>query len=386
MNSRYTLRSSNENSNCLQKKVVLPQPIQVWLQQRKCDCYAHLIKESTDSNSNAPTLIHLFKKITTLGRQSKCDVVFDSLIHPMNISRIHAKLEMTADGVVISDLSTNGIFVNNEKVTFKTLRDGDLITLAGGKSIEIGTIFKQPSSSFNFRYEVLKKGESPTTNIDNTSDFLTSTSENCLDTVSDEYYSMNLRANTVRGNVTCPMCKKLFVVPITLSCGHTFCYTCDLEYSMKYGNCYECPICFQKARTRTKSIVIESIVDNIIKGDTQRDKSLFEERQRFARMYLLNTPTLYGKINVSKLPYGFGEWKEEQKLEVQKLMSIVSGIERENWFVALGITKFDLIHASNDIIIQTLRNLKINFNDSDDPKIKLALIFVYINTNPTIPQ
>ncbi|ELP86408.1 hypothetical protein EIN_030890 [Entamoeba invadens IP1] len=350
-----------------------------WLMKKECDCYAHLVKMDRDSKSNAPTLIHLYKKNTVLGRSSQCDVVFDSLIHPMSISRTHAKLEITEEGIVIRDSSTNGVFVNNEKVNFRILKDGDIITLAGGKGIQNGKHFEQPNSPFKFQYVVLKKGKRPSALLENTSELLTSTSETCLDTVSEEYYSMNLRADTVKGNCTCSMCKKLFVVPITLNCGHTFCYTCDLQHAMRNGNKYECPICFERANIRCRSIVIESVVQNLLKSEGKMEGVLFEERQKFARMYLLNTDTIYGDISVKKLPYGMKKWTPEQTIEVNNLMKKVSGIERENWFVALGITKYDLIRTSPEEVITVLDNLNIEYFEEDDEKTKLALVFAYIN-------
>ena len=64
------------------------------------------------------------KDETTIGRGSQADIqVIDE-----GISRRHASIRLSGDGVVVSDLgSTNGTFLNGEKVATHALRDGDKI-------------------------------------------------------------------------------------------------------------------------------------------------------------------------------------------------------------------------------------------------------------------
>ncbi len=59
---------------------------------------------------------------TVLGRHVECDIRIDD----QGISRRHAELEVTGEGLVVRDLgSSNGTFVNGEKVSEKTLSVGD---------------------------------------------------------------------------------------------------------------------------------------------------------------------------------------------------------------------------------------------------------------------
>jgi len=68
----------------------------------------------------------LDKKPLTLGRGSGCDVVLES----PNVSREHARVQMTPDGCEICDLnSTNGVYVNGRRVSRAILRPGDQISL-----------------------------------------------------------------------------------------------------------------------------------------------------------------------------------------------------------------------------------------------------------------
>lgn len=65
----------------------------------------------------------------TIGRSAECDVI---LPDPMRVvSSFHAKIERSFAGVFLYDTSTNGIFVNGEKVdNGVALSDGDRVTVA----------------------------------------------------------------------------------------------------------------------------------------------------------------------------------------------------------------------------------------------------------------
>ena len=69
-----------------------------------------------DVRDGAPMLV---------GRAPTCDVpVFDP-----TVSRRHAELSLVAGGVKVTDLgSANGTFVNGEKITDRTVRNGDVVT------------------------------------------------------------------------------------------------------------------------------------------------------------------------------------------------------------------------------------------------------------------
>ena len=61
-----------------------------------------------------------------VGRSSELDMV---LVEDM-VSRKHAKITTTGDQIVIQDLgSTNGTFVNSDRVSSQRLSDGDRITV-----------------------------------------------------------------------------------------------------------------------------------------------------------------------------------------------------------------------------------------------------------------
>lgn len=72
---------------------------------------------------------------TEIGRALECDI---SILEPA-LSRKHAELELTDDGLLIRDLgSVNGTFVNGEKVDEVSLHDGDVLAFGRIKFIVSG--------------------------------------------------------------------------------------------------------------------------------------------------------------------------------------------------------------------------------------------------------
>ena len=61
-----------------------------------------------------------------IGRKADCDIQIDSLA----VSGRHAKVATTGQICVLEDLnSTNGTFVNNQKITTHTLKNGDVVQI-----------------------------------------------------------------------------------------------------------------------------------------------------------------------------------------------------------------------------------------------------------------
>ncbi|HEU4977263.1 MAG TPA: FHA domain-containing protein [Solirubrobacteraceae bacterium] len=71
-------------------------------------------------------LVPLEREWTRVGRSLAADVRFDD----PTVSRRHALIVRQADGVrVLDDRSLNGVFVNGERVEWRTLQDGDEIVV-----------------------------------------------------------------------------------------------------------------------------------------------------------------------------------------------------------------------------------------------------------------
>jgi hypothetical protein len=71
--------------------------------------------------------IRLSRAVLTIGRRESCDIRFP---YP-NLSQLHAELTFRAGCWYIRDLnSTNGVMVNDVRVSAKRLHSGDVITIA----------------------------------------------------------------------------------------------------------------------------------------------------------------------------------------------------------------------------------------------------------------
>lgn len=93
---------------------------------------------SVNNEKKAPTIhnlviektgrkIPLVKPVQTLGKNEDNDIIIDEYY----VSRTHAKFIVTENGISVEDLnSTNGTFVNGEKIKGKELRPGDVIVFA----------------------------------------------------------------------------------------------------------------------------------------------------------------------------------------------------------------------------------------------------------------
>ena len=90
----------------------------------------------TQSNRLALELSYLVKGVRTclrfergsvlIGRTPQCDVVLSA----SQVSREHARVSLDGDRWTLSDLgSSNGCFVNGERIQQRALADGDLISL-----------------------------------------------------------------------------------------------------------------------------------------------------------------------------------------------------------------------------------------------------------------
>ena len=80
-----------------------------------------LVQTSGDSG-----IVHKLGRRTTIGRTPDNDLRIDAEF----ISRRHAVLLASATSAIVEDLnSTNGVYVNGERVTRRELREGDLLTI-----------------------------------------------------------------------------------------------------------------------------------------------------------------------------------------------------------------------------------------------------------------
>jgi pSer/pThr/pTyr-binding forkhead associated (FHA) protein len=81
-----------------------------------------ILKSSSLETASALTFRVQAGAIRTVGRTTGADFIVDAAL----VSRLHCRLEAAEDGIVVIDLSsTNGTYVNDERVSRGQLTDGD---------------------------------------------------------------------------------------------------------------------------------------------------------------------------------------------------------------------------------------------------------------------
>lgn len=102
-----------------------------------------------------------------IGRDAGCDVVV-----PRNeVSRRHAEIAATEDGYVVRDTSSNGVFVNGEKIQGSLrLSRADVIRVGGEEFRFYADVLNPtpPSASISTKEGVVLRSESPTPSLANT--------------------------------------------------------------------------------------------------------------------------------------------------------------------------------------------------------------------------
>jgi pSer/pThr/pTyr-binding forkhead associated (FHA) protein len=71
-------------------------------------------------------IVHVLGRRTTIGRTPDNELCIDS----DSVSRHHAVALQTSHGTVIEDLnSTNGVYINGQRVARRPLAEGDVLTI-----------------------------------------------------------------------------------------------------------------------------------------------------------------------------------------------------------------------------------------------------------------
>lgn len=131
----------------------------------------------------------------TIGRQHDCELHIPLL----EISRRHCKITVSGDSVDIKDLgSANGTFVDNEQITEKKLKPGNVISLAGAINFMV-QIDNEPAEideeKLKVKPTVLEEGEAkkpavPAESFEATS--ATSTEDKIADQILGDSFFMDM--------------------------------------------------------------------------------------------------------------------------------------------------------------------------------------------------
>lgn len=97
-------------------------------------------------------VVALTREWTRIGRSLAADVRFDD----PTVSRRHALVVRQPDGVrVLDDRSLNGVFVNGERIEWRTLNDGDEILVGRYRLTFVSTFAEHPEQPSPTQIETL---------------------------------------------------------------------------------------------------------------------------------------------------------------------------------------------------------------------------------------
>ncbi|XP_064411117.1 nuclear factor 7, brain-like [Latimeria chalumnae] len=94
-------------------------------------------------------------------------------------------------------------------------------------------------------------------------------------------------------DLTCPICQEIFTDPVTLKCGHNFCWKCVCDYWETLNN-QSCPIC-RALGSKTElhiNITLLSITDSFKKKPKARPKGMCSEHEEKLKLFCLEDQDL----------------------------------------------------------------------------------------------
>uniref|UniRef100_A0A6M2DKU8 E3 ubiquitin-protein ligase CHFR n=1 Tax=Xenopsylla cheopis TaxID=163159 RepID=A0A6M2DKU8_XENCH len=175
----------------------------------------------------------------TIGR----DLSNDHIIADIAISRFHLKFAIENDEWTVTDKSTGGTLVNNEKLAKNVpyvLQNNDVVTIACDYNFK----FVKPQIVTPKVVNKRKRKAEESIDIDN--------KENMEFIESCKKFREEFEAEH-----TCAVCSEMFINAIILKCGHRFCKSCITRWKQTKKTC---PVC----RAGITIEVVDVHVDNTI--------------------------------------------------------------------------------------------------------------------------
>jgi len=213
-----------------------------------------------------------------IGRSLECSYVIEDIA----ISRKHCKITTINDKWFVTDLSANGILVNDRKLQSQSPTE-----LNHNDSIEFSTHlfgFKSYRDAGDVSYANIEVIDLDDQNIVNDSVILQF--HNNATPVKTPGDGMVLPAqpppqqpqpaavvhteSNFEDELTCSICTELFINAMALNCQHVFCELCIQVWKRNNRNC---PICRKGIASQTPSITINNLVSLVVAQKSAEEKA-----------------------------------------------------------------------------------------------------------------
>ncbi|KAJ3130197.1 hypothetical protein HK098_005444 [Nowakowskiella sp. JEL0407] len=261
------------------------------------------------SSDNSPTVSINPDSTISFGRSQECTVILEE----KRISSAHC--EITAENedseyyAYITDLSTNGTFINGKRLVKDKrckLKSGDVISF--GKGIKTFTFSNLP------RKKSLEDDSNGTINQNESESRTNSkrTAEDIADKMSVVSEPKKLKTDEIESNLICGICHDLMHQAATIvPCMHSFCGGCVSDW-VKLSK--ECPQCRGKATLASRNHTIDNLVDAFLAIEPEKARTKEELSDLEKKCVIKNDkPLLIGSFEMDNDDEEEEEEEEEEE-------------------------------------------------------------------------
>eukprot|EP01135_Chromosphaera_perkinsii_P012168 Nk52_evm6s2604 gene=Nk52_evmTU6s2604 len=294
------------------------------------------------------------------------------------VSRQHATISKMPSGEYqIEDHSMNGTYLNNIKIKKAVLKLGDTITFGGGYGEQYGsTNVNEDTISFRVCSESALPKASKAAVVQKECLTACTKSENVkgpkrkrIEEREEPPCDVPEGVDAFINELSCTICQELQVNPHTLTCSHSFCHKCIVEWLFRKK---ECPICRTPVEGEPrKSIVLQNLSTRAGASLTGEDKENWEakvEEDKTAQRKSQMLEKMLNKIQnkrfariKSKTP-----WTEKELKSFEKGLKMFTGPCRAKYVALVGLTPDVVRNSSGNSLRRMLTNIGRAPNANDN--------------------
>lgn len=147
-------------------------------------------------------------------------------------------------------------------------------------------------------------------------------------------------------DLTCPLCLKILYVPVSTSCGHTYCKSCIKRSFQSNKSCPICRVALASPLNLTPTFILQTIIEKKYPEETKKrqQEDIVEEKQRKQKsttlpvVFLSNSIAFPGEITLTHITEDRFMSLMEVLPENQKVFAVVSHYNGVfiSWAVEIG--------------------------------------------------